>query len=529
MLKFFIPIMFLLPHLVLGQMQYPWQEIDSLATVGNYALAFRKNTEYISAMDDRKDCLDIPMAFFKSGELLDLLKRREESYRFFRMGLTSAKQCQNDSVEWLITRYLGGFFYSPATKDSALFYLNKAYDMIKDKNWPRQLSSTTGMLGETWYKLFLNKPEGERWFKISLEYALRSEHYHPIGYAYFRYGSYLLYNGNCDEGLPMLEKAFEQFSKNKDAEGEMYLLEGLIAGYKHCHKSELALPYVSPLLAKKDSLFNNEIARQTAQYETQFETEKKEQAIKVLQAEASLRQQQIIFIVSASLMIVAGFFFYQNRRALKLRLKMNEDELKLKLAHNQEIERISKELHDNVGSNLSLMISNIDYLHYKEKLSGLNKISDTARNTLQQLRETIWATDKSTFTIQDFRNKVEQFIGQLSDNGQPIKFSLDFPNISIELKPGQVLNLFRIVQEAVVNSIKHSGTKEISIELKHENDKLILTVSDKGKGFDLHQEFEGHYGLVNIRKRATALNAELWIESVMGKGSSISLKMASGG
>lgn len=524
--KFYFSIIFLLPQWLIGQIQYPMQEIDSLATVGNYALAFKKNTEYISALDDGKECIDIPMAFFRSGELLDLLKRQGEAYRFFHLGLSKAKRCQNDSVEWLITRHLGGFFYMPSTKDSSLFYLNKAYEMIKDKNWPRQLSSTTGMLGELWSKLFTDEVEAERWYKISLDNAIRSGHYHPLGYAYFRYGSFLLYKrGECNEGLAMLEKSYDHFSKNKDAEGEMYLMEGLIAGYKHCNKDDLALPYISPVLAKKDSLFSLEIARQTAQYETQFETEKKEQSIKILQAEAALRQQQIIFTASISIMIVLGYFFYQNRRALKLKLKKHEDELKLKQAHNQEIERISKELHDNVGSNLSLMISNIDYLHYKKKLSGLEKISDTARNTLQQLRETIWATDKPTFTMQDFKNKVEQFVNQLSDHEPPIKFNLDIPNISTELKPGQVLNLFRIVQEAVVNAIKHSGTEEISIELKSNNDILTLTVSDKGKGFDSHQQPEGHYGLVNLRKRANALGGELRIESVLGQGSSIGLKM----
>lgn len=515
----------LIPHFVVSQVPYPKQEIDSLYKAGLYAIALKKNSEYLSAAERTADCQHIPLALYKSGEILDMLQKREEAYRFFHLSLSNAKQCKNDSVEWLATRYLGGFFYRPGAGDSALYYLNKAYHMIKDKNLPREISSVTGMLGETWSKIFLNEKEGVRWYKISLDYALRSGNYHPLGYAYFRYGAYLAYHGNCKDGLPMVEKSLALFSENNDAEGEVWLMKGLSKIYEDCSEVKLGQKLSQKLIYKQDSLFSIETARQTAQYQTLYETEKKEQSIKILQAEATLRQQQIIFLIVFSLLMVAAVFFFQNRRALKLKLKRNQDELNLKEAHHQEISRISRELHDNVGTNLSLMISNLDYLNHKQKIEGLEKVSDTARNTLQQLRETIWATDRPSFKWQDFKNKLEHFVGQLAQPEHPIKFKLNIPSISSELKPGQVLNLFRIVQESVINAVKHADTKEILIELQQVDSQLTLTIKDSGKGFNAQHGYDGHYGLSNLKKRAEALGGSLNIVSSAEAGTSICLKM----
>lgn len=220
----------------------------------------------------------------------------------------------------------------------------------------------------------------------------------------------------------------------------------------------------------------------------------------------------IWFVVSSILLFTAVVVFIARFVSYR-KMKQHLRELKVREDHHQEIDRISKELHDNVGSNLSLIISNLDYLQFKNKISEAEKVSDVARNTLQQLRETIWATHQANFSLSDFKNKLLQFVSQIPQTEKPVEIFLDIDSIAIELKPGQVLNLFRIAQEAIINSVKHSRTDKIVVNMKYIEGALQLSIQDWGIGFDSKNEPDGHYGLINMKKRANTLKANLSVTS----------------
>ncbi len=90
-------------------------------------------------------------------------------------------------------------------------------------------------------------------------------------------------------------------------------------------------------------------------------------------------------------------------------------------------------------------------------------------------------------------------------------------------------NLYRIVQEAVNNTIKYAGAKEVKIILSHNSQYLHLEISDDGKGFDLQKlEDKGHFsasghGIFNIRERANFINGQYEIISKEGIGTTISI------
>ena len=85
-------------------------------------------------------------------------------------------------------------------------------------------------------------------------------------------------------------------------------------------------------------------------------------------------------------------------------------------------------------------------------------------------------------------------------------------------------NVYLIFKEAVNNIAKYSEATVVDIILKIENNKLLLTISDNGKGFDTSNNTKGN-GLNNMRKRAEQINAILEIKSSINKGTIISLKM----
>jgi signal transduction histidine kinase len=84
-------------------------------------------------------------------------------------------------------------------------------------------------------------------------------------------------------------------------------------------------------------------------------------------------------------------------------------------------------------------------------------------------------------------------------------------------------DIFRIVQGALSNVVRHSNASVADVQMNFDLTSFTLIVSDDGEGFDTTQEFAG-LGIRSIRERAEMLNGSLMIESVEGKGTTITLK-----
>ncbi len=235
----------------------------------------------------------------------------------------------------------------------------------------------------------------------------------------------------------------------------------------------------------------------------------------------------VVFILILIIVTVSFIARFRLRRKLE----------KLELAHGlqTERERISRELHDSVGSQLTYIISTLDNTRKKatdspvqtEIENNLENIGQFARESMQQLRESIWAMNKDSFTLAEFEIKLKDYIGKYLDTtgmGWDIDVSATKP---VNLSPAHVLHLFRIIQEAVQNTIKHADATFIIITIHADAKSLKLTITDNGKGIQeaVAGDETSHYGLANMKKRAKDIHAELDIVSSKGGGTSVKLKM----
>ena len=107
----------------------------------------------------------------------------------------------------------------------------------------------------------------------------------------------------------------------------------------------------------------------------------------------------------------------------------------------------------------------------------------------------------------------------------PVGINFQWPRgARITLEPGTALHLYRITEEAVGNAVKHSGAKNISVELDVLRGRTVLVVEDNGKGFSQNSG-SGGMGLRNIHYRAGVIGAELKIEPRKGGGTRLSCKL----
>ncbi|MBN8855451.1 MAG: hypothetical protein BGO55_27565 [Sphingobacteriales bacterium 50-39] len=230
----------------------------------------------------------------------------------------------------------------------------------------------------------------------------------------------------------------------------------------------------------------------------------------------------------AAILLIFGISYAINHQRYRLRLRRMEIEQQLVTQR----ERISRELHDNIGTQLSYISNSIDWLletpdafEKNEEKSRLSAVNDTARHLVVDLRETIWAMKKESIMLDEFADKLKLYL-QSQAMLRPRMETEITENIRQRycFSPTEALNIFRICQEAIANSIRHAQAGKISLTITSGADvEFAFTIEDNGRGFIPQAHYQGHYGLENMSHRATECGATLSIESHPDKGTRVTI------
>lgn len=236
------------------------------------------------------------------------------------------------------------------------------------------------------------------------------------------------------------------------------------------------------------------------------------------------------WFISGLLLLVTGTAVYiisaKNRRKFDRKLQQLENEQKLK----NERERISRDLHDNLGAYANAVIYNTELLEKdisetdrQELITGLRYAS---RDIITSLRETVWALKKEEYSAEECFLRIRNFIQPLARYYPDISFSIEGKSpVQRKLPYSNALNLVRIVQEAVSNSIKHSGATCITVESTVTDSEWKLVIRDNGSGFNVEsarKEEQGN-GLGNMADRARNSGFGYSLESSREGGTQITL------
>lgn len=252
------------------------------------------------------------------------------------------------------------------------------------------------------------------------------------------------------------------------------------------------------------------------------------------------QKESFILILSAFLAILllcTGFIvilvIYRNRRLLhyKETTVLNETHQKELLealleSQLQTMQHIGSEIHDNVGQKLTLAslyskqyTGDSDAGSSKERLNMIGNIIDESLTELRRLSKTL--TNPLSGGLLQMLEEEAKRINLSGIYCLVVGKTGDEKNLSTAQKN----IIFRLLQEFIQNSIKHSGCRNIIVELLTEKDKLHITASDDGKGFDPELASTG-IGLQNMKRRASQLNADYSLKSEPAKGTILTLKIS---
>jgi signal transduction histidine kinase len=229
------------------------------------------------------------------------------------------------------------------------------------------------------------------------------------------------------------------------------------------------------------------------------------------------------------LLIIVGGVVMTTRSYYKQKINRRLRELEKQQAILQERERISKDIHDDLGAGLStiailseLVKRNAKQDDFTEK--HLNKISEASRQLIENLGELIWTHNPTNDSLLKFLWYLREHLSGMFE-GTSTTFQILIPeNISDRhLQVEWRRNIFLITKEALHNVLKHAQATLVDLTVYVNRDSLIITIRDNGIGFTREEKMGKGNGLGNMEKRAKACGAELIIESHPGKGTALTI------
>ncbi|WP_353779343.1 tetratricopeptide repeat protein [Winogradskyella sp. 3972H.M.0a.05] len=518
--------------------------------LGKYEDALDMHIESAKIAEQLNDKIGVAKSYNNIGLLYRDLEDYDKSEEYLLKSL-EIKKVEGSKVD-MISSYLnlGGTLRKIGIKDKdtsrllkARDYYDEALELSNEANYKngKNIAYVNLALVET---TLGNYKKGIEYGKISLNNSLEAGDPHTemvsrvnLGDAYRYSKQFQLAEEHLVRGYEMAKEQSLLYNQKETA-----LILSLLNSDQGKYKP--ALEYYKEYYTLTDSISSTEVQNKVNELETKYDTEKKEKQILIQRAELAeqdlliqKRNYQIYGLSGFALLLaLMGYLFY-NQQKLKNQQLQKENELKdalIKIETQNRLQeqrlRISRDLHDNIGAQLTFIISSLDNLKYgfklPDKLSDkLTGISSFTSSTIQELRDTIWAMNKNDIDLDDLQSRISNFIEKAKTANENVAFQFALgENLSEDIKFSSVkgMNIYRIIQEAVNNSLKYAEAKSIKVNFETNDEDISFSIADDGKGFEPN-DVEGGNGLNNMKKRAQELEGTIRIESEENKGTTIAV------
>jgi len=286
------------------------------------------------------------------------------------------------------------------------------------------------------------------------------------------------------------------------------------------------------LVSQQNEINKLDATQQTLNLENEKkENEKNQVKLKLLEQEtayqkllASKENQQKKIVYSSIAVIIAISVYALFRYIRRKRFQNQQGVLNERL-------RISRELHDELGSTLSgiLMYSHLtrEQIHAtktEEVEKSLNNIQQSAGEMVEKLSDIVWLVNPEKDSLQKLIERLEQYAEDMAIiKGMEVKIAISPKLTNINLPVESRRNIYLFCKEAINNAVKYSNANVIELNMKEtENRKIEISVTDDGKGFDTAKVRNGN-GLINMQQRAEDLGSKYSLQTFPGSGTKISL------
>lgn len=538
-------------------------ESDQLRFLNNKALAMSYLGEAESSLDVHEEAIKLAenlndstalgKSFNNIGLIYEDMKEYEKALEFYLKSL-KIKENSTSKIDIANSLYnVAGMYKEIGEKNNdTLFYAKAekqyklALEKAKEADYGKVvLFSKTGMAQLATVRG--NPQKAIEIYKSVVSEALKVNDIQTLRVTYLNLGVNYLKIKKLNDAENYLLKALPLIIEAENPADIASIYKNLAVLYNDKKDYAEAYNYLNKQYEIEQELSKNSLKDKISEFEIKYKTQKKEKEILSQRADLAEKElnitrkntQLIGLGVLAIVISILGYLLF-NQQKLKNQQLKKESELKealVKIETQNRLQeqrlRISRDLHDNIGAQLTFIISSIENLQFGFKIENkkltnkLSGISAFTKETIYELRDTIWAMNKNAISLEDLQARISNFIdkAQVSSKGMVFNFSID-ENIdkALEFKSVKGMNIYRIIQEAVNNAIKYSEASKVDVKITKADGNLSFEIKDDGKGFNTEDDVFGN-GLNNMKKRAEDIQANIGIFSEVNKGTSIILKV----
>lgn len=208
--------------------------------------------------------------------------------------------------------------------------------------------------------------------------------------------------------------------------------------------------------------------------------------------------------------------------------KVEDQESRIQEIISQERNRLARELHDSVSQQLfaaSMLMSAINETKAPtedRESKQLKMVEEMIHQSQLEMRALLLHLRPVALKGKTLQEGIEELLIELS---QKVTMQINWKVEDFPLDKGVEDHLFRILQESVSNTLRHSKANELEVLLIHRDDLIILRVVDDGVGFDQEESKAGSYGMQNMYERAVEIGGTIKIISVKNKGTRLEVKV----
>lgn len=515
---------------VLSKMGVVYREL------GNYKQALKVQFEALRILETIDNSRYLAMTYNNIGIIYEKLKNDDKVISYMKKAVDIHLRNKEDYFIAHCYGNLANAYKRKGDLNKSTEYLQEAMEIFTRYDDKYNLAGVYNSMGMNLREVNKNK-EALSYYQKAYNTAKEVDDKLGLGLYGHNISCVLTDMGRYKEAEKYELTALQETEKGNNAQLLLcYRQLAVIYGYlKDGSKVDL---YVDKYANLKDSIFNTASASQIAELEVRFQSEKtqrelaeerervaqKEKINSENQLKLESRRKWLLVAIALSIgLLGVSIWIYRFQKARrkneKREYELNKqlETVVLEKGFAEEKIRIARELHDNIGSHLTFMISSLDNMAYEKnpeaKLEKIGELSNFGRVTMKDLRDTIWAMNHDGGTVEQLLTRISELRAVL-----PGSLSVEIDNtINPDriLNGLQLLNCFRIVQEFIQNAVKYAQAGKISINLSGAEEGFVLKIADNGKGFDVSKISFGN-GILNMRRRCEDLGGEFELRSSGG-------------
>jgi signal transduction histidine kinase len=527
--------------------------------IGNYPAAMEQTLESMRISEKAEDTRLMAMNYETLGTLFTDLQNNTLGMVYYEKALQLSEKFGYDDITAWLYNDMAQFYADHGKLEQAIEY----YDKMKP--FPVKLNDEymDALMHLNLGAIYSQKEEYEKsmdYLGKSLELSRKINDLRLVSANLTVMANILFKTGKPDQGVAYCLEALEVAQQVKNHQFISASSGNLYHYYNERNDYKNALKYLQIKQSVADKTFSREQITAFDNLIYKYEMAIKEQAISSLNNEKKIKRIELTFAISGLLLILGALFLaVKSRQRMKkinaelsqknheivnqadllskAKMEMEEkvvqrtkdlEEEKRKslqailIGQESERERISKDLHDSLSIRLIGIKRSIES-YEKDKNA---KILEDIDQVIGQVREISHNLNPYSLKNMGLVKAVEDLCYSVR-NQHPINVAFSKVNMDevARLNPLDETELFRVVQEVFTNIIKHSEASEVYVEIIGDENQVMLTVEDNGKGFDIQKLDNGGIGINNIYARVALLGGSVNYDTAPGKGTTVFINL----